>query len=112
MRRSFLHFGENCSSFVLSRASLHSRGCDLNFVGGAWAFAALRDRGARCVLRPARCVNRPWAEQISRDITCDGCVMAEMAQLRRCDGVMDRIASVFAGGYFGFFFAIEGSPVS
>jgi hypothetical protein len=30
-----------------------------------------------------------------RDITCDGSVMAEMAENCRCDGVMDRIACVF-----------------
>jgi hypothetical protein len=29
----------------------------------------------------------------ARDITCDGSVMAETAEIRRCDGVMDRIAS-------------------
>jgi hypothetical protein len=30
-----------------------------------------------------------------RDITCDGSVMAETAEFCGCDGVMDRIASVF-----------------
>jgi hypothetical protein len=31
---------------------------------------------------------------MGRDITCDGSVMRETAQFSRCDGVMDRIASI------------------
>jgi hypothetical protein len=34
-----------------------------------------------------------------RDITCDGSVMHETAEFSRCDGVMDRIASVFCAAH-------------
>ena len=34
----------------------------------------------------------------SRDITCDGSVLAETAEIRRCDGVMDRMMCVFRTG--------------
>jgi hypothetical protein len=37
----------------------------------------------------------------SRDITCDGSVMAETAEIRRCDGVMDRIDMRFQNGNNG-----------
>jgi hypothetical protein len=30
-----------------------------------------------------------------RDITCDGSVMAETAEFRQCDGVMDSITHIF-----------------
>jgi hypothetical protein len=38
---------------------------------------------------------QPHDRRRKRDITRDGSVMAEMAEFCGCDGVMDRIASVF-----------------
>jgi hypothetical protein len=35
--------------------------------------------------------------RVLRDITCDGTVMAEMAEICGCDGVMDRITFVLRG---------------
>jgi hypothetical protein len=41
----------------------------------------------------ARACRRRSRGTSARDITCDGSVMAETAEICRCDGVMDRIAS-------------------
>jgi hypothetical protein len=49
-------------------------------VEGGVPFAALQNGGRALVGR--------------RDITCDSSVMQETAELSRCDGVMDRIASI------------------
>jgi hypothetical protein len=41
------------------------------------------------------CTDFRMSASFSVGITCDGCVMAETAEICGCDGVMDRIAYVF-----------------
>jgi hypothetical protein len=63
--------------------------------GGSGSKIGARSCGARRA--PPFCLNKrsPPHFQRTRDITCDGSVMAEVAENCRCDGVMDRIAFVF-----------------
>jgi hypothetical protein len=66
---------------ALSRRSLGLARCDEK--------SDLINKGKFVRTNARACRRCPWAS--ARDITCDGSVMAETAEICRCDGVMDRI---------------------
>jgi hypothetical protein len=59
------------------------------------SFRTSKAVAAKSAMCAPNCARNPGGQH-PRDITCDVSVMAEMAQISQCDGVMARIAYVFS----------------